>query len=158
METAQVEDLYDITEVELVYKRQATKPRPKITDSFSAFEVLRACWDANKIELVEQFKILLLDQANQCIGISEIGLGGIAGCVADLRIIFATALKGRAVSILIAHNHPSGNLTPSGADKALTQKCVEAGGFLDIKVIDHLILTPRSFLSFADEGIMPRPS
>lgn len=90
-----------------------------------------------------------------CLGISEIGIGGISSCVADPRPIFATALKGKASKIILAHNHPSGSLEPSKADKDITLKAVNGGKLLDIAVLDHLIITSGSYKSFADNGLMP---
>lgn len=148
--------VFKVTEVELIYRGKTRAiDRRKITSSREAHEILKQTWDQNKIELVEQFKIILLDRRNACIGISEISTGGIAGCVADPKIIFATALKARASGIILAHNHPSGNLTPSQADIDLTKKMVQAGKLLDLSVLDHVIETKESFCSFADDGLMP---
>lgn len=148
--------LFKVTEVELIY-RNATKAsdRPKITNSRSADDILRRTWDENRIELLEQFKIILLDRRNACIGVSLISTGGIAGTVADPKIIFATALKARASGIILAHNHPSGNLNPSQADIDLTKKMVQGGKLLEMQVVDHLVVTKDHYLSFADEGMMP---
>ncbi|MCB0744313.1 MAG: DNA repair protein, partial [Ignavibacteriae bacterium] len=79
---------------------------------------------------------------------------GVSGCIVDCKCIFQSALTGNASSIIIAHNHPSGNLKASGADMALTRKVAEGAKVLDITLLDHLILTPSSFLSFADEGML----
>lgn len=147
---------FKVTEVQITYRNKVPlKDRVKVTHSGAAHELLRKSWNENKIELVEQFKILLLDQQNNCLGISEIGTGGLAGCMADPRLIFAMALKGKASSLILAHNHPSGNLTPSEADLQLTRKLRDGGRLLDIAVLDHLILTPESYRSLADEGLMP---
>ena len=88
------------------------------------------------------------------LGYSLISMGGLSGTVVDVRIIMQTALKANACSIILSHNHPSGNLTPSSQDRDINNKIKEAGRFLDIPVLDHLILTPEAFLSFADEGLM----
>lgn len=147
---------YKITEVELVYHRKQSRKNERfVTQSQTSYEILRAAWDDSKIDLVEHFKILLLRQSNACIGVSHIGTGGMSSCVADAKIIFATALKANACQIILAHNHPSGNLKASGNDIALTQQLVAAAKMLDMKVLDHLILTSEGYLSFADEGLMP---
>lgn len=150
-----ISSLYQVTEVELIY-RNKLKPcdRPKITSSSYAYELLMMAWDMNKIELLEQFKILLLDRSNACIGVSDISTGGLNGCIVDARIVFSTALKARASAIVLSHNHPSGNLTPSKQDIDLTRKFVQAGKLLDIDVIEHLIVTPQSYYSFADSGLL----
>ena len=83
-----------------------------------------------------------------------ISKGGQGGTIADPKIIFKSALENNAASIILAHNHPSGNLKPSQADINLTKKLREAGSFLDIPVLDHLIFTDTSYFSFADEGIL----
>jgi DNA repair protein RadC len=88
------------------------------------------------------------------LGYCQISAGGLNGTVADVRTIMQTALKSNICSILISHNHPSGNLVPSEANKDLTRKIKEAGKVLDIAVLDHLILTSEAYFSFADEGLM----
>jgi DNA repair protein RadC len=149
-------DLFNVTEIDLIYRNPVkAKNRPKIKSSQDAYELLKSVWDINKIELVEQFKLVLLNTAGACLGISEIGLGGMRGVVADPRVIFSIALKAGATSLMLAHNHPSGGLHPSAADQSLTQKMKGAGDFLDIRVLDHLIVTPDSYFSFADNGLMP---
>ncbi|HEY1024360.1 MAG TPA: DNA repair protein RadC [Sphingobacteriaceae bacterium] len=102
----------------------------------------------------EEFWILLLNRANRIISKHLISKGGQAGTVADPKIIFNTAIQHQAASIILAHNHPSGNLKPSAADISLTNKLVSAGQLLDINVLDHLIITDKGYYSFADEGMM----
>ncbi len=144
-----------VSEIELVYKT-SIKPsqRPHITSSASAYDILSQNWDRDKIELFEQFKVLLLNKANKVLGIYELSSGGISGTVVDLRLIFAAALKANASGIIMAHNHPSGALIASHADKDITRKVKEAGKLLDIPVLDHLIVTTESYFSFADQGIL----
>ena len=104
--------------------------------------------------MIEQFKIMLLNRANKILGIFTVSTGGVAGTVADPKVLFAAALKGNASSIILAHNHPSGNLKPSEADRQLTNKLSQAGKLLDISVLDHLIITADEYFSFADEGLL----
>ncbi|WP_064196329.1 MULTISPECIES: RadC family protein [Emticicia] len=101
----------------------------------------------------EQFWVLLLNRANEVIKPHQISIGGVAGTVADPKMIFKAALEYLASAIILVHNHPSGNLTPSQADKELTKKVKEAGKMLDIPVLDHLIFGDNGYFSFADEGI-----
>lgn len=156
MSKPDIGSLYKVTEVELIYRgKTRASDRPRVTSSREAYEILKGTWDQNRIELLEQFKILLLDRRHACIALSEIATGGVAGCVADPKIIFATALKARASGIILAHNHPSGNLMPSTADMDLTKRLVRAGKFLETQVLDHLVLTKEDYYSFADEGVMP---
>jgi DNA repair protein RadC len=144
-----------VTEVELVYKT-TIKPseRPVIKSSNDAYNIFMNVWDENKIGFQEEFKVLLLNQGNQVIGVYNASMGGITGTVADPRLIIAAAIKGLSVSIVLAHNHPSSNLKPSRSDEELTKKIKEAAKFLDIKVLDHLIVTTEGYFSFADEGLL----
>jgi DNA repair protein RadC len=150
-----VEAFGKVAEIELVYRSKVkASERPQASSSFEAYDVLKAVWDNDKMELVEQFKVLFLNRGNKVICIYNLSTGGVTGTVADPRLIFAAALKVNAVSIIIAHNHPSGSLKPSRADEELTQKIKNAGSFLDIKVLDHLIVSSEGYLSFADEGLL----
>ncbi len=146
---------YQVAEVELVYKSKVkASERPQIIHSKDVYEIFKQSWDENKIDFVEQFKIMLLNRSNRVLAIYEVSTGGITGTVADPRIIFTAALKANAVSIALAHNHPSGSPKPSIQDETLTTKIKNAGLFLDIKVIDHVILSGESYFSFADEGLL----
>lgn len=102
----------------------------------------------------EEFWIILLNRANKVLSKHLISRGGQAGTVADPKIIFQIALEHHAASIILAHNHPSGNLKPSQADISLTRKLCSAGSMLDISVLDHVIFTNSSYFSFADEGML----
>ncbi len=132
-----------------------TNQLPKITSSQNAAELLYGQWNKNNIELHETFKVMLLNNANKVKGIYEVSTGGITGTLVDLRILFAVVLKSLTTAVILAHNHPSGTLTPSEPDKRLTQKIKKAGELFDIKILDHLILIPDgNYFSFADEGIL----
>jgi DNA repair protein RadC len=146
---------YQVAEVELIYKSKVkASERPQVIHSKDVYEIFKQSWDENKIDFVEQFKIMLLNRSNRVLGIYEVSTGGMTGTVADPRIIFAAALKANAVSIALAHNQPSGSPKPSIQDETLTTKIKNAGLFLDIKVIDHVIITTESYYSFADEGLL----
>lgn len=150
-----MEALTQVCEVELIYRSKVkVSERPKIVNSKDAYAILKNNWDKNKIELQEQFKVLYTNRANKVLGIYEVSTGGITGTVADIKLIFAAALKVCACSIIISHNHPSGNLQPSRQDEELTRKIKEAGKFMDITLIDHLIITNENYLSMADEGLV----
>jgi DNA repair protein RadC len=97
---------------------------------------------------------MFLNRANKVLGIYDVSTGGIAGTVADPRVIFAAALKANACAIIISHNHPSGNLKPSRQDEELTEKIKQGGQFLDIKLLDQVILTAEGYYSFAYEGLL----
>jgi DNA repair protein RadC len=125
--------------------------KPKIRSSKDAFE---HCYPQLSDLKYEQFWIILLDQANNVIRLINISEGGVAGTVADPKRIFKVALEHNACSLILCHNHPSGNLTPSDSDIKLTNKMVAAGKLLDINVVDHLIVGTDAYLSFADEGLI----
>jgi DNA repair protein RadC len=125
--------------------------KPKITGSRDVYDIIKA--DLLDIPH-EEFWVLLLNRANRVIKKWQISQGGIAGTVADPKIIFKLALDELASGIILAHNHPSGNLTASQADLDLTRKLKEAGKLLDIQVLDHLIVAGQKYFSFADEGLI----
>ena len=102
----------------------------------------------------EEFWILLLNRANKIIDKKQISSGGVSGTVVDSKMLFREAIQHLASSIILCHNHPSGNIKPSEADIKLTKQLKEAGKFLEIPVLDHIIITDKSFFSFADEGMM----
>ncbi len=155
METLSKSPLNQVSEIQLTYN-PIVKPsqRPKIEQSLDAYTLLLNNWDLGKIDFIEQFKIMLLNRANKVLGIVDVSTGGVAGTVADPKVIFSAALKANSSVIILSHNHPSGNLKPSQADIDLTRKLIAAGNYLDINVIEHIILTSESYLSFADEGII----
>ncbi|MCH5599512.1 JAB domain-containing protein [Niabella ginsengisoli] len=148
------ENLSVIAEVELVYKNPYKTQMPFIKTSRSAYELLLAHWDEYRIEYLEQFKIILLNQASRVLCICNISTGGMAGIVVDPKLVFTAALKSGAVGVLLSHNHPSGSLKPSRADEYITKQLVEAGRLLDIKILDHLIITPDGYFSFSDQGLL----
>ncbi len=146
---------YQVAEIQLIYKTNV-KPslRPRIKTSKDAYEILRSVWDESKLEFIEQFKAMFLNRANEVLGIMEVSTGGVSGTVADPKIIFAAALKANASGLIVAHNHPSGNLIPSQSDIDLTRKLKAGGRFLEISLMDHVIVTTEGYYSFADEGMM----
>ncbi len=147
--------LNQIAEVELIYKTKIkASERPKLRTSKDAADLLKHCWDENKIDFIEQFKVLFLNRANRVLGIFEASTGGVTGTVVDPKIVFVAALKANACNIIISHNHPSGNLQPSKADIELTEKIKMAGQFLEIKLFDHIIVSSEGYYSFADEGLI----
>ncbi|MGC6413324.1 MAG: JAB domain-containing protein [Bacteroidia bacterium] len=144
-----------INEVELHYRQPQCKESVFIRSSKDAYNVLRNVFDNNQIGIREEFVALYLDRSNKVIGSYTGFKGGITGVVVDPRIVFSIALKCLAVSIVIAHNHPSGNLTPSHEDREVTTKIKEGGRFLDIHLLDHLILNPEGeYFSFSDDGLI----
>jgi DNA repair protein RadC len=142
-----------VAALELGRRRKELEPeeKPKIGSSRDAYEIVKS-------ELLdiphEEFWVLLLNRANRVIRKMQISQGGVAGTVADPKIIFKLALEELASGIILAHNHPSGNLNASQADIDLTKKIKEAGKLLEIQVLDHLIIAGQKYFSFTDEGMM----
>lgn len=123
----------------------------KITSSASAFELLQPILgDLSH----EEFWIIYMNNSNKVIQKSQLSKGGITGTLVDVRLVLKTALEVGATGLLLAHNHPSGTLKPSTADKQITEKLKKAALSLDIKVLDHIIITETTYFSFADAGIM----
>ena len=146
-------NLTSIAEVKLSYKSKV-KPsnRPKVSSSQEAYELFLQYWD-DSISHIESMKVMLLNRASRVLGIANLSTGGTNGCLLDLKIVFQYAIKANASSIILAHNHPSGNLKPSEADISITRKVNDAANLLDIKLLDHLILSPEDkYYSLSDEG------
>ena len=139
--------------LELGSRQKATviDERVAITGSRVAYEMLAPL--VGKLEH-EEFWILILNRANKVIKSEKISQGGLTGTVIDTRIILKHAIEKRATSLIICHNHPSGNRKPSEADISITRKIKEAAKIMDIKLIDHIIVTENSYFSFADEGYL----
>lgn len=142
-----------IAEVKITYSH-VVKPsdRISVTGSKDVYRYVKPLWE--DIDYRESFAILLLSRNMKVLGLSWISLGGVSGTVVDSKIIFQAALKSHSSSLILLHNHPSGQLRPSDADIKITQKIKSAGEFLDIDIPDHIILTSESYYSMADEGDM----
>jgi len=147
--------LLQVSEIQLVYK-PVIRPsqRLRVGQPSEVYKMLLDSWDMDSIDIVEQFKIVLLNRSNKVLGVSLISSGGISGTVVDLKVVFAVALKGGATSLVLSHNHPSGNLKPSGADIAITKRIKDAGKILDIDIVDHLIISSEGYYSFEEEGLI----
>ena len=146
---------YEVAEIKLVYQNKVSaKDRPQVSSSLDAYQIFLANW-TDQLGFIEEFYILLLDRSNRVMGHYKVSQGSMAGTIVDPKVVFAAALKARTSAIILAHNHPSGNLYPSQADKALTQKLSKAGKLLDLPILDHLILSPEGgYYSFSDEGLI----
>lgn len=127
------------------------KRTEKIQSSMNAYRLFEG--DISDLSH-EEFWVAYLNRNNQVIEKFQLSMGGITGTVADVRLIYKKGVENGACSIIVAHNHPSGNLKPSQADIKLTNKIKKGGELLDINLIDHLIITEASYLSFADEGLL----
>lgn len=142
---------YQVGEVELSYKSTVRK-KLKIATSSDAYGMLLPTFREDTIGYKEYFKVVLLNQAQEVLGYTQISEGGLTETSADVRIILQAALLTNATAIILAHNHPSGKLRPSQQDIALTEQVKKAAEIMRITVIDHIILTDDSYYSFADEG------
>ncbi|MFC3562902.1 JAB domain-containing protein [Pedobacter jamesrossensis] len=146
---------YQAAEIEISYKPNfKASERPQIDSSSRAFDILLNSWSEDKIEFLEEFKIILLNRANRVLGIVNISQGGIAGAYTDPKVIFAIALKANSSGIILSHNHPSGNTQPSQADIRLTEKMVKIGELLELPILDHIIVCTDKYYSFKDEELM----
>lgn len=124
----------------------------KIQNSDDSFEVIKQFWNED-IEIYESFFVLLLNKANKTIGWAKISQGGITGTVVDMKIVIKYVVDSLASGVIVAHNHPSGNLTPSQSDIDITKKLKNALSLLDTQLLDHLILTPDDrYYSFTNNG------
>ena len=144
-----------VNEIRISYKERVKSPFwKKVNSSKDAAELLYEHWNKENITVHETFKIVLLNNGNKVKGIYQLSTGGITGVLVDVRIIFAVLLKSLSVALVLSHNHPSGTLRPSEADKKITNKIKKAAQLLDITLLDHLIIAPNGdYYSFADNGI-----
>lgn len=134
-------------------KLQSDFPSKQLLSSTDSYNFIKQFY-GDDMEVLESVFILLLNAANKTIGYAKISQGGITGTIVDIRLIAKYAVDALAVNVILAHNHPSGTLQPSPADKQITEKVKEGLKFLDIKLLDHIILTAEGFYSFADEHIL----
>lgn len=142
-----------ISEISVSYSNSNTE-KLKVRNSKDSFKLFIDSWNKTTLELQEEFKVLLLNRSNIVLGIYPLSKGGVSGTVVDPKLVFSVALKCNASNIIIAHNHPSGNLNMSEADKIITKKLKKAGEYLDIVLLDHLIVTKDHFYSFRDNGLL----
>ncbi|UMB55525.1 JAB domain-containing protein [Lutibacter sp. A64] len=142
-----------VSEIKVSYSSNNSE-QVKIVSSETAYEVVLEHWDKDIIEFQEEIKVLLLNRANMVLGIYNLSKGGVSGSILDVKIVLSVALKCNASSIIIVHNHPSGNLTASTSDMSITSKLKEACKTLDLSLLDHLIISKDSFYSMNDNGLI----
>lgn len=141
-----------INEVEIVYKRK-NSAKPKFNNSNQVYRILYPFFE-DIIDHHESFKILLCDNNNRILGIHHLSEGGLTGTVVDIRIVAQSIILSNAKAVVIAHNHPSGNLKPSSQDKKITEKIKNMCELIEVNLLDHIILTSDSYTSFLDECIL----
>ncbi len=144
-----------VSEAKLTYANKIKAcNRIKIVCSKDASILLKESWDYDTIDGFETFKAMYLNRANQVLGIVTISTGGIAAALVDPAKVFCGAIKCLAAGIILCHNHPSGSLTPSDADKKLTERMKHAGKILGINILDHIIISREGYRSMTDRGDM----
>lgn len=141
-----------VSECKLTY-RHPRRERPKITSAKDAFPICLSNWEKD-IEYVERFKILLLGPDNRCKGVFQVSQGAMTSTLIDKRVLFSAAITAAACGIILVHNHPSGDCNPSQADIKATNDIMKCGEILDIKVLDHLIISRNQFYSFTESSIL----
>ncbi len=143
---------FQVSEYTIAYK-SLSKETHFVKSSQDAFNILNPHFEEFH-GIKEAFYAIYLNRNNRIIGVHKCSDGGISGCLVDPRIVLKPAIELLASSVILAHNHPSGNLKPSEADRSITQKIKEGAKLFDISVLDHVILTESTYLSFADEGLL----
>ena len=144
---------FKVAEVQLSYRNTVPyKKRTQIANAKEAYKVMLKIHDDDTLDYIETFRVLYLNQNNQVLGCRTISEGGLASTCCDVRTILQGALLANAVGIILAHNHPSGNVTPSLLDIKTTNQITKAAKLLDIQVLDHIIYTRENCYSFADDG------
>ena len=143
----------NLPELSIKYKSSEVK-KVKLASSKDSCEFFKKLFDEDTLDYCESSIVIYLNKANITIGWFKLSQGGLDSCLIDVRMLFAIALQCGASSFIMAHNHPSGNPYPSEQDKVLTRKIKGASEFLQIKMIDHMVITTDSYFSFADEGML----
>ena len=139
--------------IRVTYK-PGLKSCPPITGTVEAYHFISSLWDKELISLQEQIMAIFMNRTGQVIGYRLLNTGNISNCHIDTRLLVSLALHCMASSVIIAHNHPSGNLTPSDADIILTKKVSEALALIDVTLLDHLIITVGRWFSMVNEGLL----
>lgn len=148
-----MKNLLNVSEIKVEFKPKFKLSQcPTVSKSNEAYDVLIQVWDKDLMSFLEEFKIILLNNANRVLGVVDIAMGGKDFVPVDMKVIFSIALKASASKIILAHNHPSEKLKASSHDIAITKKAVECGKLLDIEVCDHILMSSDSYMSLRDEG------
>lgn len=145
---------YLVGEIKVSYNKKHKETHDSLNSSVKCYNYLMNIWNMNTIECFEESYIILLNNYFKPLGWTKISQGGITHTICDPRIIFSIALKCCAVKIVLAHNHPSGNLYPSQEDKLLTKDLISGGKILNIEIADHIVLSDNNFFSFADNKLI----
>ncbi len=141
----------ELTEILISYKNK-NQDAVKVSSSVEVYNFILNHWDDDTLDIQENVKMLLLNSSNTILGVYDVSRGGINSTVIDLRLVLSVALKCLASSIILVHNHPSGNINPSEQDREFTKKIKSACKFLEIQLFEHIIITRYDYFSFADNG------
>lgn len=141
----------EATEI-LIYYRNKNSKNTQLLDSKQVYDFIFPQYDKCSIEIQENVKMILLNQSNCVLGVYDVSKGGMNSSIVDLKLLLAVIIKSAASSVILIHNHPSGNLKPSEEDRKITQKVVNACKLMDIRFTDHLIISNSGYYSFADNG------
>ena len=148
-----MESQYKVCEVKLTYKSKIkASEREKILSAENAYKILLSVFDSETIQYKEFFKVILMNRANKVLGVCHISEGGLNETSADIRIIMQAAILGNASAIILAHNHPSGNIQPSMQDDQVTKRVKEIAKLIGINLLDHLIITDETYYSYSENG------
>lgn len=149
-------ELMKVSEVKLSYKISANRSEmPIISETNEAKQLMAGLFDEDQIEYRESFCVAFLNKRHRVLGVSRLFDGGVSSCVVDQKVIFQHALLANASAIILAHNHPSGNIIPSSEDRQLTDKICKCGDILGIKILDHIIVDPDGdSFSFSENGLI----
>lgn len=152
-EFKQAIEKYGVAEIGVFFKNKV-KPseRPLLRRSTECYQVLKDSWDDYTMDIQETFRVILLNRGHRLLGIYDLSRGTMTGTLVDVRMILIAALATGATTLILSHNHPSGNLRSSFADIGLTKKIKEAARMFDIEVVDHLIISREGYRSMAEEG------
>ena len=142
-----------LKEMSAIYQIDRNVPNIKVTQSSIVNDYLRQVYPVD-INDREAMIVLYLNNSNRTLGYSIASIGGLTGTLVDVRLVLRDALLSRSTAIILCHNHPSGSLKPSQADILITNKLKKAAEVMDLKLLDHLILTEESYFSFADDGML----
>jgi DNA repair protein RadC len=149
-----MQQLTKVSEVQLTYKTNVkNSERAKVTSSSTCYDLIKPFFE-DVIEYKEKFCVVLLNRNNKVLGVHTLSVGGTYSTVVDPKILFQSVILSNASAIILAHNHPSGTLSPSEDDKKITEKLKSGCNLFDISCLDHIILTDEGFYSFADNGLM----
>lgn len=149
------EDGLEVIQSQVTDQFYATVRKSSVSTTFGeAYEQLLLVLDQTQINIKEEAVVLFMNRSNHIISFHHLSIGGMTATVVDIRIILGMALKSSASGIILSHNHPSQELNPSNADLDLTKRLSESAKLMDIKLVDHLIISNNGYLSFADQGLI----